>query len=725
MEWFCFFDGFNENWALTSLPEGSFKFATWLTTVGMQFFNYFNYNWALKSLPEWSFDISNITTMGHSFFSYFNYTWSIESLPDSFKLSSAWALGDYWYENAFDSTRYTLNSKVSDLVSWVTVPLEDRDTFSDNQPWRCGVHENWLVTKSNACSISYDNWVWWTWEFKYDADTTWVVVWSGITVPTRSGYVLSWWYTASWENVDEVIFPDMDGQTLYAHWDATLYEITYHLDWWTQVSPKTWYTVEDETFTLVNPTKTNYLFAWWTWSNGDDLETTVTITHWSKYEDLEYYANWYEDFNDDEINDDEESHFDVEFTWWENWTLSGQTIWPEILTWLTIDEAWIIIPEVIPNSGYMFSWRSPEITGWTVITSWLTLTPIYWEDTNENGINDEFETKYKVTVNYVYSRWWEASPSVSGMYLSGIAFNYVSPNVQYYTANSWTVSWTWIEQDQTFTVVYKPNNDKNQNGIADEEETPSGWGSSGWWWGGWWWSSSSSSTGSNTTTGSDNSNNTWNQQTWSGANSSTGTQNDQLTSWTKINEPEVNTGNNIQTWNQVDNSLEDSQSDKHDAENSQLAEQASTNTSEWQTYTPEFQQAYEFAKWHWITTMPTIQKAEMNSSLTRIAMAKMLSQYAINILWKKPKTRVIPKFNDVTEKMDSDYDDWVTLAYQLWIMWQNMPNNRFRPNDEVSRAEFATALSRMLYNTSDWKYKSTSEYYVNHIKKLKEEWIIE
>jgi hypothetical protein len=30
--------------------------------------------------------------------------------------------------------------------------------------------------------------------------------------------------------------------------------------------------------------------------------------------------------------------------------------------------------------------------------------------------------------------------------------------------------------------------------------------------------------------------------------------------------------------------------------------------------------------------MPTIQKAQMNTKLTRIAMAKMLSQYAINVL---------------------------------------------------------------------------------------------
>jgi hypothetical protein len=114
----------------------------------------------------------------------------------------------------------------------------------------------------------------------------------------------------------------------------------------------------------------------------------------------------------------------------------------------------------------------------------------------------------------------------------------------------------------------------------------------------------------------------------------------------------------------------------------------------------------------------------MNSPLTRIAMAKMLSKYAINVLWKKPANLIVPKFNDVTDKQNFDYDNWVTLAYQLWIMWQNMPNNNFRPNDEVTRAEFATALSRMIYWTSDWEYKWTWKYYIPHMEKLKKEWII-
>ena len=53
-----------------------------------------------------------------------------------------------------------------------------------------------------------------------------------------------------------------------------------------------------------------------------------------------------------------------------------------------------------------------------------------------------------------------------------------------------------------------------------------------------------------------------------------------------------------------------------------------------------------------------------------------------------------------------------------------MPGNKFRPNDLVPRAEFATALSRMLYSTSDGEYKLTPKYYVHHMEKLMEEKIL-
>jgi hypothetical protein len=161
-----------------------------------------------------------------------------------------------------------------------------------------------------------------------------------------------------------------------------------------------------------------------------------------------------------------------------------------------------------------------------------------------------------------------------------------------------------------------------------------------------------------------------------------------------------------------------------DWQNKSDSSESNKDNSPQNNYSEEFNQAYSFAYSKWITTVPTIQAANLNSALTRIQMAKMLSYFAINVLWKEPDTTKKVKFRDVTEAKDKQYDNGVTLAYQLWIMWINMKDNKFRPNDIVTRGEFVTALSRLLYNTDDWEYKWTSKYYELHMDKLHNEWII-
>ena len=131
----------------------------------------------------------------------------------------------------------------------------------------------------------------------------------------------------------------------------------------------------------------------------------------------------------------------------------------------------------------------------------------------------------------------------------------------------------------------------------------------------------------------------------------------------------------------------------------------------------ELNAAYEFAYKNKITTQDTYYNANMSWPLSRAAMAKMLSYYAINLLWLKPDISRHISFDDVSKSLDEQYDNWISLAYQLGIMWINMEH--FRPNDKVTRAEFATALSRLLYNTKDG-----SPYYKPHFDKLKAEWII-
>lgn len=137
-------------------------------------------------------------------------------------------------------------------------------------------------------------------------------------------------------------------------------------------------------------------------------------------------------------------------------------------------------------------------------------------------------------------------------------------------------------------------------------------------------------------------------------------------------------------------------------------------------FTRELNDAYNFAYEYGITTQNSIYDANMYGWLTRIAMAKMLSEYAINVLWYGYDDIQDCYFSDISYDLSQSYNYWDCKAYSLWIMWQNLRNNQFRPYDKVTRAEFATALSRLLYNTPDW----TDYYYSTHLKKLHENWII-
>ena len=80
-------------------------------------------------------------------------------------------------------------------------------------------------------------------------------------------------------------------------------------------------------------------------------------------------------------------------------------------------------------------------------------------------------------------------------------------------------------------------------------------------------------------------------------------------------------------------------------------------------------------------------------------MAKMLANYAINILKKEPDTSKDCSFPDVPTALDEAYDQGVTHACQLGIMGVGI--DEFRPEDSVSRAEFATAIGRGLYKIKD------------------------
>ena len=323
---------------------------------------------------------------------------------------------------------------------------------------------------------------------------------------------------------------------------------------------------------------------------------------------------------------------------------------------------------VDPFNVYATNWID-EISWYNEIknTEW----DIIWYSLHYNEWNSWFYAPAMYTIKFVnedgktvsenkYNYWTLAAditPSTNPSKAADSSYTY--------TFNKWTPDVVNVTTWATYTATYN-RTAKSSWGSS------SGGGSSGW--------SSSSSSSSKTTTPT---NNTWSNTT--GANTTSNTE-------------EINLG-----W--------------------KVSEESTTATEETSTpdngYSKEFNDAYTWAFKNGITTMSPIEKADMNAPLTRIAMAKMLSQYAINVLGKAPDTtKVVPNFPDVSAELDAQYNSWVTLAYQLGIMWLNIDN--FRPNDLVTRAEFGTALSRMLYGLADGEWA----YYETHLAKLMEEKII-
>ena len=134
-------------------------------------------------------------------------------------------------------------------------------------------------------------------------------------------------------------------------------------------------------------------------------------------------------------------------------------------------------------------------------------------------------------------------------------------------------------------------------------------------------------------------------------------------------------------------------------------------------YSQELQEAYKWAYDNWVTTMDSIEKANMNWKITREEMAKMISNYAKNILWIVPDSTKPCLF--LNSNINPDLVQSVTESCQLWLMWQWISD--FRPKDSVTRAEFWTVLSRALWwDENEW----WSTYYENHLKALKAEWIM-
>ena len=128
--------------------------------------------------------------------------------------------------------------------------------------------------------------------------------------------------------------------------------------------------------------------------------------------------------------------------------------------------------------------------------------------------------------------------------------------------------------------------------------------------------------------------------------------------------------------------------------------------------------AYEWAYKHDVTTMPTLNDANPEGVVTRWHLAKMVVNYAINVLWYTIPEKIPSecRWNDWRKDWESqEIKDYAVKSCALWLMWLDMP--KFLPNMTVTRAQFGTIMSRLLW----WKkYAGGKPYYRKHLNALKE-----
>ena len=145
------------------------------------------------------------------------------------------------------------------------------------------------------------------------------------------------------------------------------------------------------------------------------------------------------------------------------------------------------------------------------------------------------------------------------------------------------------------------------------------------------------------------------------------------------------------------------------------------------TYAEEVIDAYKWAYENDITTLKILEWANPNDDMIRWYMAKVVVNYAVNVLWEE-RPEALPWYCNWMDKEDdwgsAEIKFYAKNACALWIMWINM--KEFMPNKKVTRAEFWTIVSRLLWwDKYDVKNATKKNpYYIKHLEALRRNGII-
>ncbi len=351
----------------------------------------------------------------------------------------------------------------------------------------------------------------------------------------------------------------------------------------------------------------------------------------------------------------------INSTWNTNNSLQINTSWFIIQTSWWLWDGIVMPPTQGANPALGIWWLpSASTNNWsTTITRAILLTMQAW------SIKDSLiASGWYFTLHFVISSWTSGDV------------------VQMYRSENWT-TWTGITScilDSNKICSFTTDHLSFFSSIKETTNTNWWWGWwGGGWWGGGWWASTLTCTPTNLIcTNSIYILKAWaNCQWWNlGASCS-------VLSWS--------TGANIHTTFQTSN----------------IGSSFST----------ELNTAYTYAYSIGITTIPSIQQANMTGTLIRKHFAKMISIFAIKQIKSIPNTWLICNFTDMDDE-NTEMKFYVKTACQLGLMWldaKGVPVQTFNPNEEVTRAQFGTVLSRTLRGN---QYNGGEPFYMLHLNAL-------
>ena len=204
------------------------------------------------------------------------------------------------------------------------------------------------------------------------------------------------------------------------------------------------------------PTRTGYVFKGW------NPEVAATVTG-----NATYVATWGEDKNNNGIDDNEETKYTVTYTD----GVDGEEVFADQVYGNLLPGVDTPAFKGTPTrEGYVFKGWNPAVAA--TVTGNATYVARWGEDKNNNGIADDEETKYTVRYTDGVNDGVIFADQVYGNLLSGVdtpAFK-GTPKREGYVFKDWNPS---VAEKVTGDVTYVATwgEDKNNNGIADDEET--------------------------------------------------------------------------------------------------------------------------------------------------------------------------------------------------------------------------------------------------------------